>query len=104
VELRREHGSNDDLRIWGDPAVFLPERFRDWNGSAFTFIPQGGGDHAAGHRCAGEWATIDLLKRATPLLTTAMRYEVPTQDLQIDLSRMPTLPNSRFVISNVTSA
>lgn len=53
---------------------------------------------------AGEWASIDLLGRVTGLLTTAMRYEVPTQDLQIDLSRMPTLPNSRFVISNVTSA
>jgi hypothetical protein len=38
---------------------------------------------------------------AAQLLTTAMRYEVPTQDVHVGLSRMPTLPNSRFVIRNV---
>jgi fatty-acid peroxygenase len=31
-----------------------------------------------------------------------MRYDVPEQDLAIDLTRMPTLPKSRFVITNVT--
>jgi fatty-acid peroxygenase len=30
-----------------------------------------------------------------------MRYEVPEQDLSIDLSRMPAVPRSRFVISGV---
>jgi hypothetical protein len=41
--------------------------------------------------------------RATRLLTTAMRYEAPTQDVYVDLSHMPTLPNNRFVIRNVRS-
>jgi fatty-acid peroxygenase len=95
------YGTNHDPRIWGDPGVFRPERFRDWNGNPFTFIPQGGGDHATGHRCPGEWATIDVLKGATRLLTRAMRYDVPAQNMHVDLSRMPTLPQSRFVISNV---
>lgn len=96
------YGTNHDPRIWQAPKEFRPERFRQWNGSAFDFIPQGGGDHYTGHRCAGEWITIDLMKRAVRLLTGVMTYEVPAdQDLRIRLSGMPALPVSRFVISNV---
>jgi|GEM_PF-5155946 len=40
------------------------------------------------------------MKRAVQLLT-AMRYEVPRQDLPIALSRMPALPRSGLVISRV---
>jgi len=35
------------------------------------------------------------------LLTTAMQYDVPEQDLRIDLTRLPAIPESGFVISNV---
>jgi fatty-acid peroxygenase len=41
------------------------------------------------------------MKQAVRLLTTAMRYDLPAQDLGVDLSRMPTSPASRFVIANV---
>ena len=95
------YGTNRDARIWGDPEVFRPDRFRQWDGSPFGFIPQGGGDHYADHRCAGEWITIELVKGAVRVLTGSMRYEVPEQDLSIDLSRMPAVPRSRFVISGV---
>jgi fatty-acid peroxygenase len=81
--------------------TFRPERFRRWDGSAFNFIPQGGGDHHDNRRCPGEWITIELMKRAVHLLTTATSYDVPEQDLSVDLTRMPTGPKSRFVISNV---
>jgi fatty-acid peroxygenase len=86
---------------WGDPEEFRPERFRRWRGSAFAFVPQGGGDHRNSHRCPGEWATIELMKRAVLLLTGTMSYEVPEQDLGISLSRMPTISKSMFVISGV---
>lgn len=95
------YGTNHDARIWQEPEVFRPERFRCWDESAFNFVAQGGGDHARGHRCPGEWITIEILKRAVRLLTTCMRYDVPEQDLLVDLSRMPALPASRFVITNV---
>ncbi len=41
------------------------------------------------------------MKRAVRLLATEMHYTVPAQDLSISLARMPAIPNSRFVISNV---
>ena len=95
------YGTDHDERIWDDPQAFRPERFAHWDGSAFNFIPQGGGDHFAGHRCAGEWITIALMKRAARLLTESMQYDVPDQNLQIPLTRMPTLPKSGFKISDV---
>ncbi|WP_207461507.1 cytochrome P450 [Azospirillum sp. SYSU D00513] len=98
------HGTNHDPRLWEEPETFRPDRFRAWNGSPFNFIPQGAGDVAKDHRCPGERLTIELVKEAVALLTGAMRYEVPEQDLTIDLSRVPAIPKSRFVIRNVRSA
>jgi fatty-acid peroxygenase len=98
------YGTNHDPRSWEEPGTFRPDRFRDWNGSPFNLIPQGAGDFQNGHRCPGEWITIELLKSAVRLLTTEVSYDVPEQDLSIDLTRMPAEPKSRFVIRNVRPA
>lgn len=95
------YGTNHDVRIWGDPETFRPERFRDWNHSPFNFIPQGGGDVDNDHRCAGEQLAFQLVRAATRLLVSVMEYDVPDQNLRIDLSRMPAIPKSRFVMENV---
>ncbi len=95
------YGTNHDARLWERPEEFWPERFRQWNGSAFNFIPQGGGDHHTGHRCPGEWITIELMKVAIEFLSRSMKYEVPKQDLRVSLSRMPTMPKSQFLITHV---
>ena len=95
------HGIDHDARQWQNPQEFRPERFKDWDGSAFNFIPQGGSDHYTNHRCAGEWLTIAAMKTVAQLLTTAMTYEVPLQDLTIDLTRMPTRPKSGFIMRQV---
>ncbi len=97
------YGTNHDARYWENPDTFWPDRFRNWNGSPFNFIPQGGGDYLTGHRCAGEWITIELTKTALTFLTQGMTYQVPQQDLSFSLSRMPTYPKSKFIISQVTS-
>lgn len=98
------YGTNHDPQVWEQPDAFRPERFRHWDQSPFNFIPQGGGDHEQGHRCPGEWITIELMKVAVRFLTTSITYDVPPQDLRISPSRMPTIPRSRFVISHVGRA
>ena len=98
------YGTNHDPRTWDDPDVFRPERFGTWNGSPFTLIPQGGGDHLANHRCAGEAVTLELMKCAVRLLTRTLHYTIPEQDLTVDMSRMPAVPRSRFVMTNVRQA
>ncbi|WP_119932630.1 hypothetical protein [Kocuria sp. CPCC 104605] len=60
-------------------------------------IAQGAGRHEDDHRCPGEWATVELLKRAVRLLATT-DYEVPPQDLSIRLNRLPAIPRSRFLL------
>jgi fatty-acid peroxygenase len=95
------YGINHDPRIWDDPGTFEPERFRNWNGSPFNFIPQGGGEHQTGHRCAGEWMSIGLLKVAFHYLSSRIEFEVLDQDLSYSLSRMPSKIASGFMIRDV---
>jgi fatty-acid peroxygenase len=95
------YGTNHDLRCWQDPELFDPERFRVWDGSPFNFIPQGGGDHRTGHRCPGEWIKIALMQLAVQILVHRVRYTVPPQDLWIDKQRLPALPRSHFLMTDV---
>lgn len=98
------YGTDHDGRLWADPEEFRPSRFRDWNGSAYSFISQGGGEHYRHHRCAGEWITIELMKLAVAFLVHGMRYEVPEQELAYSPRRVPTAPKSGFVIREIRPA
>jgi fatty-acid peroxygenase len=95
------YGTNRDRRLWDNPDEFDPERFRQWEGSKFYLIPQGGGDYYTNHRCPGEWITIELMKVSLKFLTQSLQYNIPEQDLEISLSTMPTAPKSGFVVSDV---
>jgi fatty-acid peroxygenase len=95
------YGTDHDPRIWALPETFDPDRFEDRDGSPYTFIPQGPGDHYANHRCPGEWITIALMQQAVTFLAGDLRYEVPPQDLTINRSKLPPLPGSRFVMTSV---
>lgn len=96
------YGTNHDPDLWANPDEFWPERFKAWEGSPFGFIPQGGGDYNIGHRCAGEWVTIDVMKVSLEFLAQRLDYKVPQQNLNFSMVRMPTLPKSRFIIKRVT--
>lgn len=95
------YGTNFDARSWDRPEEFRPERFREWDRSPFNFVPQGGGDHHQNHRCAGEWVTIEIMKAALRMLTQAMEYDVPQQDLHVDRTKMPARPESGFLFDHV---
>lgn len=91
------YGTNHHEGSWVSPLAFRPDRFLDGDGDQYHLIPQGGGDHFANHRCAGEWVTIALMQVAAKQLTR-MHYQVPPQNLDVDLSEMPALPASGFKI------
>lgn len=95
------YGTNHDPQLWENPEEFRPERFRQRNENSFNFIPQGGGDHYVNHRCAGEWITIRLMEMTLDFLVNSIKYDVPQQNLAVSLSRIPTMPKSGFLISNV---
>ncbi|PLS17993.1 cytochrome P450 [Bacillus sp. M6-12] len=97
------YGTNHDPMLWENPDEFRPDRFSDWKGGLFDLIPQGGGDYYKTHRCPGEWVTIEAMKQSMSFLTSEIEYDVPEseQDLSYSLVRMPALPKSGFIISNV---
>lgn len=95
------YGTNHDGRSWEQPEVFNPERFRTAAITPYNLVPQGAGEYANTHRCPGEPATVAIVKAAVRLLASAMSYDVPDQDLSIDLGKMPALPKSRFIMRNV---
>lgn len=97
------YGTNHSREIWEDPDEFKPERFAEWEGSPFGFIPQGGGDYSTGHRCAGEWVTVEVMKVSLDYLANRIDYDVPDQDFSYSMVTMPSIPRSKVVIENVKS-
>ncbi len=95
------YGTNHDPEIWNNPDVFQPERFVDWEGSPFDFIPQGGGDYFMDHRCAGEWVTMEVMKVSLDYLMNQIDYEIPNQDLSFSLVNIPSIPKSSVVLKNI---
>ncbi|MFB4261758.1 cytochrome P450 [Shouchella clausii] len=95
------YGTNHHPQLWDNPEQFRPDRFATWNKSPFAFIPQGGGDRNTGHRCAGEWITIEIMKESLDFLVNRIDYTVPEQDLRFRFNEMPALPHSQFVMTNV---
>ncbi|HLR51361.1 MAG TPA: cytochrome P450 [Candidatus Avamphibacillus sp.] len=95
------YGTNHHPDLWENPNEFNPERFKNWDGSLFNFIPQGGGDYYMGHRCPGEGLTIEIMKASLEMMVHHMDYDVPAQDLDYSMTRMPSLPRSKFIMKNV---
>ena len=98
------YGTSRHPATWSDGEAFRPERFKDWQDSGFGLIPQGGGDYARGHRCPGEMLTKELMQSALRLLVSGIDYDVPPQDLSINLKHMPALPASGLVLEAMRKA
>ena len=90
-------GTDQDPQLWHEPHVFEPDRFLDGDPDPFSYVPQGGGDPATGHRCPGEPLTARLLAETVGAcadldLTVVSR---PAYDAR----RMPTRPDRGLVVS-----
>lgn len=96
-------GTNHDDRLWTNPEQFHPDRFIHSDAEHFRLIPQGGGDYWRHHRCAGEWLTVSMMELALKVLTQKMQYDVAAQNLFLPHNKMPTIPESGFVISHIQS-
>lgn len=92
------YGINHDSRIWERPNEFNPDRFKKWSMSPFDFIPQGVGDHMMDHRCPGELFTIELMRTFVEYFVMNISYEVPPQDLQVQMNRLPAMPKSHMIL------
>ncbi|WP_342560158.1 cytochrome P450 [Psychrobacillus sp. FSL W7-1457] len=97
------YGTNHDPHLWDNPEIFNPDRFAQWDESPFSFIPQGGGDFNMGHRCAGEWVTIEVMKVSLQYLANKLAYDLPNQDLSYSMVSIPSLPHSKVIMANVKS-
>lgn len=95
------YGINHDSQIWNDPYRFEPERFKNKAQDLFDFIPQGGGNPSITHRCPGEGVTIKITEAVLDFLLNNIDYHVRDQDLTYPLDKIPTLPRSGFIISNI---
>nr|WP_249435759.1 cytochrome P450 [Paenibacillus sp. Marseille-Q4541] len=97
------YGTNHHPDLWDQPEQFKPDRFKDWRGTPFNFIPQGGGDHDTGHRCAGEFITLEIMKESLDYLANKITYDIPEQDFSYSFNDMPSLPHSNIVLKNIRS-
>jgi fatty-acid peroxygenase len=95
------YATDHHVRSWPDAQVFNPDRFLGGEPDPFELVPQGGGDHATGHRCAGEWVTTAVMSASVRLLAQEISYDVPDQDLSVDLRRVPARPASGFLVDHV---
>ncbi|UOQ44111.1 cytochrome P450 [Halobacillus salinarum] len=95
------YGTNHDPRLYENPEQFTPERFHKQKGGMFDLIPQGGGDYHQGHRCPGEWPTIEVLKASFSFMAEELDFDLPKQDLHYSLREIPSLPKSGFIMKNV---
>ncbi|MDG4824844.1 cytochrome P450 [Asanoa sp. WMMD1127] len=97
------YGQSHDPALWKDPYLFSPDRFLGPDAEAaleaFTFVPQGGGNPATGHRCPGEPNTVALLSDLA-MRVARLDYAVPPQDLAIPLSRIPTRPRDGMLVTS----
>ncbi len=80
--------------------AFMPERFEGWQQTPFNFIPQGGGDYDFGHRCAGEFVTIVMMRATLDFLVNRLEYDVPEQDFNFEFNDIPAVPNDKIKINN----
>lgn len=96
------YGMNHSNKLYASPNTFKPERFKQGLGDDYHFIPHGGGNPATGHRCPGEGVTVKLMKTTLDFLVHKITYQLPKQEFEFDLGKIPTLPKSKIILNNIS--
>ena len=95
------YGINHDSRIWNNPDQFQPERFKKWKFDPYEFIPHGGSNPSSSHRCPGEFVTVEIMKTTLDFLVNQITFQVPKQNLNYNMQKIPTLPESGFIMNEI---
>ena len=98
------YGILHDETIWEEPEKFNPDRFANQKISPYTLLPQGGGEFDVGHRCAGEWITIEMLKISAKALSQWMKFDINSRDKNFSLTRFPSFPANGLQINNIQNS
>ena len=88
------YGTNHDDRAWPLPHEFRPERFFGAIPGLFDLVPHGAGP-------AQDPLSLALMKLAARQLAVHLRYQVPAQDLDLQMDRPPALPRDRFIVERL---
>ena len=84
------YGTDHDPALHPEPFAFSPGRDLSWRAQSCRFIPQGGGRAEETHRCPGEWATVEIMKRVLAFFTREVGFELEAPE-ELALNRFPTL-------------
>ncbi len=98
---------HQDAAVYPKPQTFDAERFTaaraEQGRHPFAFAPQGMGP-STGHKCPGvDYATL-LMQVFTTTLLRDYTYDIPEQDVSLDLSRIPPEPRDGLRIAFSRSA
>lgn len=96
-------GTSQSQEAFPLPNQFHPGRQLSWRHPNEYFVPQGGGDAATTHRCPGERVTLALMTEAVRILCGRLHWELPEQNLDVALNRMPAAPESGVLLSGIRS-
>lgn len=95
-------GTLTSPKEWEDAGSFNPERFLEVDDAEdlVAFIPQGGGDVRAGHRCPGEKIAVTALSAAVAALCRpGVHISGETEDRTFPWTQMLTRPSTGVRVS-----
>jgi fatty-acid peroxygenase len=83
-------GTDLDPEHWADGRSFDPERFLGREPNPWEYVPHGGGDPAAGHRCPGEPLAVGILSQTIRVLA-GLDYRLAEGEDTVATRRIPSL-------------
>lgn len=92
-------GTNHDPRLWPDPLLLDPARYREGRGDATAIVAQGADAFGAGAASLGESATQGIVAAAIRGLSGTRWSAVGSQDRRVRYSQVPARVASGLVLN-----